>query len=87
MSEIITDGRTVWVNASDGSCIARFGLMGIDIHTSVPAQMSGASQCLACTHGQTSLKDWRAFQLGMRQHYEIDVADAWMPARFMSEVT
>jgi hypothetical protein len=82
-----TDGQTVWVNASDGSCVARFGVMGIDIHTSISAQMSGASQCLDCTHGKTSLKDWRTFQVGMRRHYSVGVDDQWMPARIRKELS
>ena len=36
--ELFGDGRTVWVNAADGSSIARFGRMGIDVHTSASEQ-------------------------------------------------
>ena len=35
----------VWVHASDGSTVGRFGRMGIDIHTSVTEQMNGAGHC------------------------------------------
>lgn len=77
--ELFSDGRTVWINASDGSSIARFGRMGIDIHTSSTDQMNGAPQCLACTHEKTDLFDWRRFQKLIKQHYDIDVNDSYMP--------
>lgn len=38
-AQIDTDGITVWVNSNiDGSCIARFGRQGIDIHLSFTEQ-------------------------------------------------
>ncbi len=77
--ELFGDGRTVWVNAADGSSIARFGRMGIDVHTSASEQEKGAPQCLACTHGLTDLADWRRFQELMKQHYDIVVGDKYMP--------
>lgn len=83
---IETDGKTVWVHGSDGSCIARFGIWGIDIHTSVSAQMAGANQCLDCTHAKTHLSDWRWFQIAMRRHCAIGVDDQYMPDRIRSEM-
>jgi len=77
--ELFGDGYTVWVNASDGSSIARFGRMGIDVHTSATAQADGAVQCLACTHGQTDLADWRRFQELLIEHYGIIVDDSYIP--------
>jgi hypothetical protein len=39
--EIISDGRTVWVNGSDGICLARFSRFGIDVHNDAFGQMAG----------------------------------------------
>lgn len=78
-TELLSDGRTVWINAADGSNIARFGRMGIDVHTSITDQMKGASQCLACTHGMTDFADWRRFQALVQEHYGIMVGDDHMP--------
>lgn len=77
--EIFTDGRTVWINASDGSSVGRFGRMGIDIHTSADDQMNGAPQCLACTHERTTVSDWHKFQVLMKQHFDIDIDVSLMP--------
>lgn len=77
--EILGDGRTVWVNASDGSNIARFGRMGIDVHTTITDQMAGASQCLACSPGPTGFADWREFQRLVSLHYGVRVDDTYMP--------
>ena len=52
----------VWVHASDGSTVGRFGKMGIDIHTSVTEQMEGSPQCDLCTHGLVTAEDWHTFR-------------------------
>ncbi|MCC4820394.1 hypothetical protein LMH81_28165, partial [Vibrio lentus] len=65
-NEILGDGKTVWVNNSSGDCIARFGTLGIDIHTSVEEQLNGASQCLFCTHRKTNNKDWTIFKIKVK---------------------
>lgn len=85
-TELIGDGRTVWVNAADGSNIARFGRYGIDVHTSITAQIDGAPQCLACTHGLTHLADWRRFQALVKHHYNVKVADDMMPDHIKREM-
>ena len=52
----------VWVHASDGSTVGRFDKRsGIDIHRTVTEQMEGKSQCLHCTHGKTTQKEWDEF--------------------------
>lgn len=51
-AEVKSDGRTVWVNATSGECLARFGRFGIDVHRTLEAQMAGEGQCLLCTHAR-----------------------------------
>lgn len=77
--EIQADSRTVWVNGADGSNLGRFSRWGVDIHTTIAAQMNGAGQCLACTGGHTKMSDWRDFQHGMLEHHGVTVPDDAMP--------
>ena len=74
--DISTDGRTVWVNGADGSCIGRFSKrFGLDVHKSATDQMAGGSQCLHCTHEPAGPAAWSQFREQMQLHYKIDVPD------------
>ncbi|CAD0264190.1 conserved hypothetical protein [Pseudomonas veronii] len=53
---------TIWIHASDGSTVGRFGRMGIDLHNTVSEQMQGMPQCRLCTHGKPSSRDWAIFR-------------------------
>lgn len=74
--EVSSDGRTVWVNTSDG-LIGRFGKMGIDIHSP-----GGDGHCLLCTHGVTTNEDWSTFVTQMLRIYGCAVGDEHKPERF-----
>ena len=76
---IESDGKTVWVTGPEGDCVGRFGRLGIDIHNEIAAQVSGAPQCLECTHGPVTPADWDRFRVAMQEHYGIDVPDAHRP--------
>ncbi len=52
----------VWIHASDGSTVGRFGKMGVDLHNTVTEQMNGSSQCRLCTHARVTQKDWDLFR-------------------------
>lgn len=54
--------NAVWIHASDGSTVGRFGRMGIDLHNTVTEQLAGKPQCRLCTHGQPSAADWQLFR-------------------------
>jgi len=84
---IESDGRTVWVAAAvDGSCIGRFGMMGIDIHRSMTDQIAGLGECLLCTHGMTTVSDWETFTRGMRDLHGVVVPEGHMPKRLRATV-
>ena len=69
-----SDGATVWVNASDGSCIGRFSRRhGIDVHTTSAEQLEGGRQCLFCTHEPADQAAWEAFCDAMLRHHRIPV--------------
>lgn len=75
----------VWVHASDGSTVGRFGKMGIDIHTSVTEQMNGASQCDLCTHGRVTAHDWDTFRREALTRWGVAIPDdAFDPSFFSS---
>jgi hypothetical protein len=76
--EILSNGRTVWVNTPEGN-IGRFSVYGIDVHRTISQQMEGQPECLACTHEPTNFGDWRRFQSLMKQHHNVTVIDYHMP--------
>ena len=79
--QLMWDGRTFWVNAGDGSSVARFGPAGIDIHRTAQQQAEGAHQCLDCrpaTMDDVVAKKfgrehrlWSDFERSLREHYGI----------------
>lgn len=72
--DVSADGRTVWVNGADGSCIGRFSKQfGIDVHKTSTEQQAGGNQCLHCTHEPAGLAAWDTFRAKMKMHYQIDV--------------
>lgn len=74
-----SDGTTVWVHdADDGSCIGRFGRLGIDIHRPV-SQQAELGQCLLCTHGPTDATHWRRFVEAMNDIYGVKVSERHRP--------
>lgn len=54
--------NALWIHASDGSTVGRFGRMGVDLHTTISEQLEGKPQCRLCTHGRPTKEDWRLFR-------------------------
>jgi len=73
-----SDGRTVWVNGSDGCCLGRFSRFGIDVHKDYAGQMNGG-QCLDCKPGPLTSADWDRFVEGIATYYGIRVAPKHRP--------
>ena len=82
--EVMSDGRTVWVNAADGCCVGRFSEKGIDVHYNAEKQLLFGRQCLQCKRGPTDLADWYEFKHAMHLHYTITVAEKHRP-KFLGE--
>ena len=80
--DIRSDGKTVWVNAADGSCIGRFGRAGIDIHKTGSQQLAGEGECLFCTHEPTTEADYDLFTARMQQLYGVTVGPEHRPHSF-----
>lgn len=77
--EIIADGRTVWINGPDGSCLGRFGALGVDVHRSATDLLAGKSQCLVCTHRRATKADWQMFVDAMHVHHAVVVDARYQP--------
>lgn len=70
--EVISDGRTVWINGPEGA-IGRFGRMGTDVH------YPDTTGCLYCTHGPQDEGDWWMFQTAMVLRHGVVVGDEHRP--------
>jgi len=76
---IRSDGRTVWVDSPDGYTVARFSLLGVDIHTAT------ADGCLDCRPGPTTLSDWIDFRRSVASIYGAYVDDTHRPAHLAGD--
>lgn len=65
----------VWIHASDGSTVGRFGRFGIDLHNTVTDQLKGLPQCRLCTHHQSSTKDWLTFREKAKEWWNVTVPE------------
>jgi hypothetical protein len=77
--ELLSDGRTVWVNGPSGGLVGRFSKNGIDIHHPVEIQVAAGKVCAMCKPGPTNLIDWYAFCNEMINRYGVYVGDKHMP--------
>jgi hypothetical protein len=65
----------VWIHASDGSTVGRFGRMGVDLHNTVTEQMAGAPECRLCTHGKVTAEDWKLFREKSKEFWGVDIPE------------
>lgn len=78
-TEIVSDGRTVWVNGTDGMCLGRFSRFGIDVHRTFAEQTANLGECLECTHARPDVADWNRFVAAMMTHHGVRVPNTKMP--------
>ena len=83
--QVMTDGRTTWVNAPDGSTVGRFSKWGVDVHRSAAEQLAGMPECIDCTHQKPGKTEWASegwgrFVTGVRDHFGVEVPDSFAPA-------
>lgn len=71
--QISENNDAVWVHASDGSTVGRFGKMGIDIHNTVTEQLAGKPECRLCTHGQVTEKEWGIFREKALEYWQVNI--------------
>lgn len=63
----------VWIHASDGSTVGRFGPFGVDLHTTTTEQMNGATECRFCTHGPVGEEHWQMFRQKAKEFWGVNV--------------
>jgi hypothetical protein len=73
----------VWIHASDGSTVGRFGKMGVDLHNTVTEQMQGAPECRLCTHGRPSVKEWDLFREKAAEWWGVSVPKKAFNRKFL----
>lgn len=83
--DVFSNGDTVWVNASDGCCIARFSPRGIDIHHNAEQQMAGKT-CLDCSPGPCRESDWDRFRAVMKEKYSITIEERHKPRKLAKDM-
>lgn len=78
--------NAIWIHASDGSTVGRFGRMGIDLHTTVTEQLAGKPECRLCTHGRPTAADWALFREKALAWWGVDVPeDAFDPRLLIAQ--
>lgn len=66
----------VWIHASDGSTVGRFGRGGVDLHNTITDQMAGLPECRLCTHGRPTAEDWKLFREKVLEWWGLDVPES-----------
>lgn len=75
----------VWIHASDGSTVGRFGRMGVDLHNTASEQLQGKPQCRLCTHGRVTTADWELFKAKAYEWWGVSVPDSAFDSKFLKE--
>jgi len=79
-------GDNVWIHASDGSTVGRFGRLGVDLHNTVTEQRNGMPQCRLCTHEPATREHWKLFREKALEWWGVLVpADAFNQQFFKQE--
>ena len=84
-SEIISDGRTVWVNRP--LCLARFGPICREFFVGGLLRGDGESPPVVVQHAVDgpTLADWEAFVESVKTLFGIDVSDKHKPGALREE--
>ena len=82
--QTLSDGKTVWINDDEGTCLGRFSKFGIDVHKSARHQ-AGGSHCLECKLGPTTAADWELFTKAMDRYHKVTVKNDVMPGFIRDE--
>tara|TARA_Y100000034_G_scaffold128232_1_gene182489 strand:+ start:221 stop:625 length:405 start_codon:yes stop_codon:yes gene_type:complete len=72
--DIVSDGKTVWVNSAQG-CLGRFSPNGVDVHKTAQGQIESGTACLDCSE----VPDWGEFVRSMKEHHGIEIPKTYRP--------
>ncbi len=83
--QVMSDGRTLWINGPNGESVARFTanpflkLAIVDVHADLETQRRTGDQCLDCEHGEPTQEIWERFKASVLKHYGIVVPEEHKP--------
>lgn len=78
-TQMLTDGKTIWVNDNTGCCIGRFSARGVDVHNTGANQMKLDKQCLDCFHEGSPTALWERFRSSMLTHHGVEIPEEFRP--------
>ncbi len=80
--QVLSDGRTVWVNEASGGAVARLGSFGdiamVDVHRPL-AQQCAEGECLDCRHDLAGAEAWDYFKGSVLKHFGLTIAERHRP--------
>jgi hypothetical protein len=78
--QVMSDGRTVWVNGPDGASVARLSAFGpnseivsIDVHRPRSEQCATGNECLDCRKDLVGARAWFYFTESLRRNFGVRV--------------
>lgn len=81
--QILSDGRTVWVNAPTGASLARLSNFGgrpiVDIHQSLAKQRETGNECLDCRHDLEQSEAWGYFTESVWRNFGVLIGESHRP--------
>lgn len=82
-NQILSDGKTVWVNGLRGECVARLSgfedMASIDIHQPLEVQRETGKECLDCRSDLRGADAWHYFVLSLQRHFGITIHEKHRP--------
>jgi hypothetical protein len=80
--QVLSDGRTVWVNEDAGGAVARLSSFGgvamIDVHRPLLQQYT-EGECLDCRHDLTGANAWDYFVQSVLRHFGVAISEKHRP--------
>lgn len=81
--EIITDGKTVWVNGPFGECLGRFSNLAYEVLRTMEEQERGMPPLRMTITRESSIHDWFKFCGAVMLHHRINVFTS-PPPRYLT---
>jgi hypothetical protein len=82
-NQIISDGKTVWVNGQRGECIARLSgfedIAAVDVHQPLDVQRETGKECLDCRNDLRGSEAWQHFVAALDRYFGIVVDERHRP--------
>lgn len=87
--QILSDGRTIWVNGPDRASVARLsnfhGVAMVDVHNPPSVQRRTGTECLDCRKDLRGAEAWDYFTNSVRMHFNVVIARKHKPTWAVEE--